>query len=111
LALRLYLSLFNAAARQRHRPGLGQMRASILVIGAYLRGLIGILGHLAAGGSLDELHVGKMALHHRAIIRELLDRRVLRTPPLRPRHLDDPGAQERLRRLSRGVTIFDLLKE
>ncbi|MBN1475285.1 flavohemoglobin expression-modulating QEGLA motif protein [Candidatus Sumerlaeota bacterium] len=77
----------------------------------YLRGLIGILSHLASGGSLDELHVGKMALHHRAIIRELRDRRVLREPPLRPRHLDAPGAQERLRLLSRGLTIFDLLKE
>jgi hypothetical protein len=42
LAMRLYLSLFNAAARQRHRSGLGQMRALILVIGAYLRGLVGL---------------------------------------------------------------------
>jgi uncharacterized protein (TIGR02421 family) len=77
----------------------------------YLRGLIGILSHLATGGSLDELHIGKMALHHRAIIRELLDRRVLHEPPLRPRHLDGPGSKERLRHLSRGLTIFDLLKE
>ncbi|MBN1477480.1 hypothetical protein JXA47_12060 [Candidatus Sumerlaeota bacterium] len=42
LAMRLYLSLFRAAARQRRGVGLGQMRASLLVIGAYLRGLAGL---------------------------------------------------------------------
>jgi uncharacterized protein (TIGR02421 family) len=76
----------------------------------YLRGLIDVLEHLHEGGPLEPLYVGKIGLHHLAIVQELLDRRVLKPPPLRPRHLAQPDALRRLERLRQGLSIFDLLE-
>ena len=74
----------------------------------YLRGIIRILEALAEGISLDVLFVGKLALDHIPLIQDLLDRRVLQPPWVRPRWLDVPGAGERLDRLRAGVSITDL---
>ncbi len=62
----------------------------------YLRGLVEILDYLRGGGQLEPLLVGKLAVDHIPIVRELLLRGVLRPPPLRPRWLDHPLAAERL---------------
>ena len=74
----------------------------------YLRGIIRILEALAEGISLDVLFVGKLALDHIPLIQDLLDRKVLQPPWVRPRWLDVPGARERLDRLRAGVSIADL---
>lgn len=65
----------------------------------YLRGLLGVLDYLAGGGSFEPLLVGKISTRHIPLMRELLMRKVLRPPPLRPRYLDDPAAQARLERI------------
>jgi uncharacterized protein (TIGR02421 family) len=75
----------------------------------YLRGLIELLGYLQSGGLLDLLFVGKFALQHVPIIKELQLRRVLGPPPLRPSYLDDPKALERLERARAGLTLPDLI--
>jgi uncharacterized protein (TIGR02421 family) len=74
----------------------------------YLRGITRILDALAEGSTLEALLVGKLALDHIALVQELLDRGVLVEPWIRPRWLDVPGAQERLRRLRTGVAVTDL---
>ena len=77
----------------------------------YLRGLVGVLNYLREGGALEPLLVGKLGPDHVSIIEELQWRKVLVTPPLRPRYLDDPAAVERLQRLRRGASVLDLVKK
>jgi uncharacterized protein (TIGR02421 family) len=76
----------------------------------YLRGLLRILEYLGSGGSLETLFVGKIAAHHVKMIRELQARNVLVPAPLLPRYLEDRRAKERLERVRRGLSVFDLLE-
>jgi hypothetical protein len=75
----------------------------------YLRGLQTILKYLAAGGDIEPLFVGKMAAEHIPVIKELLFRKVLQSPPLRPRYMNDEEALQRLERVRRGLTVVDLM--
>ena len=75
----------------------------------YLRGLIRLLDHLATGGELARLYLGKLAQKHVPILEELRHRGVLREPPLTPRFLDDPEARARLEVVRRGITLSELI--
>jgi hypothetical protein len=77
----------------------------------YLRGLQTMLRYLERGGELDPLFVGKLAAEHIPIIRELQLRKVLCSPPLRPRYMDVPDAMVRLERIRKGATVLDIAKE
>ncbi len=77
----------------------------------YLRGVIQLLDYLKRGGDLDSLFVGKLALDHVPIMKELQWRRVLRAAPLRPTYLDAPESAERLERVRAGLTVFELIKD
>jgi uncharacterized protein (TIGR02421 family) len=74
----------------------------------YLRGLIDLLAHLRAGGDLDVLWLGKMALADAPLVEELRSRAVLREPALRPNYLDGPAAQARLHRAGAVASLADL---
>jgi uncharacterized protein (TIGR02421 family) len=76
----------------------------------YLRGLREILDYLREGGDLEPLFVGKIAVEHIAIIRELTWRGVLASPPLIPTYMRRPEAQARLAQLRRGDGVLDLLE-
>ncbi|NNE00487.1 MAG: DUF1704 domain-containing protein [Pirellulaceae bacterium] len=75
----------------------------------YLRGLVEILEYLGAGGEIEPLLLGKFAVEHVPIVRELTLCGVLRKPPLRPRYLDSPAALQRLKKIERGTTVIDLI--
>ncbi len=77
----------------------------------YLRGFQRALRYLREGGELRQLFVGKLAVHHIPIIRELQYRNVLREPPLTPRYLRDPAARERLGQICNGHSILDIAQE
>ncbi len=74
----------------------------------YLRGLIDILEYFKNGGELKPLFLGKLALEHLPLLKELQWRKVLRPAPLRPSYLDDPEAVERLKQVRAGMTVFQL---
>ncbi len=78
----------------------------------YLRGLEAILRYVQKGGDLNPLLVGKMAVEHIPIIKELQYRKVLLPVPIVPRYLQDATAIERLERLrgSNG-SVVDLVSE
>ena len=76
----------------------------------YLKGLVEILDYLRDGGEMETLLVGKMAVDHIPIIRELLLRGVLHPPPLRPRWLDHPLAAAQLDKLRAAKTVLDLIE-
>jgi uncharacterized protein (TIGR02421 family) len=74
----------------------------------YLRGLVRLFEHLARGGALERLFVGKIALEDEPLVAELAERRVLVPPPLRPRFLDTEIARKRLREIRDGLTVREL---
>lgn len=69
----------------------------------YLRGFLGVLGHLSRGGTLDLLWLGKLSLEDLPLVGELADRGALQEPKLLPRYLDDPATSARLQRAA-GLT-------
>jgi uncharacterized protein (TIGR02421 family) len=77
----------------------------------YLRGLVELVDHLAAGGDLDTLLLGKMPLTAAPLVGELRDRGVLHDPLLRPRYLDDPRARRRLAGLADVQSPIELIGE
>ena len=62
----------------------------------YLRGLLNLISHLNAGGTLDLLWLGKLALSELPQVEELLNRGALHGPRLVPRYLDEPATSTRL---------------
>lgn len=62
----------------------------------YLRGLVELLEHLAGGGSLDLLWLGKYSLQDLPLVESLDAAGVLSPPRLLPRWLDDPATAGRL---------------
>ncbi len=74
----------------------------------YLRGLVRLFDHLARGGSLTRMLVGKITLDDESLVGELVERDVLREPPLRPRFLEDEQGRRRLAAIRGGITVRDL---
>ncbi len=74
----------------------------------YLRGLLQVLDHVARGGALAPLLVGKLAFEQIALVEELIRREVLRPAPLQPRWLALPGADARILRARAGLRPLDL---
>lgn len=78
----------------------------------YLRGLQAILAYVQKCGDLNPLLVGKMAVEHIPVIKELQYRKVLKPAALVPRYMQDAAAIERLDRL-RGTngSVMDLVSQ
>lgn len=73
----------------------------------YLRGLMQVSDHLAGGGDIELLYLGKIALDHVPSVQELFHRQVVRPPVFLPRFLRDEAVQERLNALKRGKGVLD----
>ena len=76
----------------------------------YLRGLVEIVEHLAGGGDLDLLWLGKVSLDDLPLIDDLHERGVLTGPKLLPRYLHDPGTQARLRHTATLTDVADMIE-
>lgn len=76
----------------------------------YLRGLVRLLKYLEEGGDVVPLLVGKIAADHVPVIRELQWRKVLHSEPLRPRYLDFPETEEKLKKLRNGYSVLNLIE-
>ena len=78
----------------------------------YLRGLVAILSYIKKDGDLRPLLVGKMAVEHIPIIKELQYRKVLQAAPITPRYLQEPASLQRLEALrGSNMTVVDLVSE
>ena len=75
----------------------------------YLRGLRSVIAHLASGGRLDVLWLGKMSLADVPHIEDLRNRRVLAEPLLVPRYLAEPDVQQRLSGITTSTTALDMI--
>jgi uncharacterized protein (TIGR02421 family) len=75
----------------------------------YLRGLVRVLDHLGAGGALEPLFVGKIAIRHLPAVEELGRRGIVAPAALSPRWLERDEARARLARLAAGLSPLDLI--
>ena len=96
------VSAFTIAARVFRSGGLTKDAI-------YLRGLIDLMSHLSAGGNLEVLWLGKMGLADAPLVEQLMTRGLLHEPVLRPRYIDDPAAQARLRQAGAVASLVDLI--
>lgn len=72
----------------------------------YLRGLLALVDHLAGGGELTSLLVGKLSLDDLPVVDDLLERGVLRPPRLLPGYLD--GAAARIQQVREATDLVEL---
>ena len=75
----------------------------------YLRGLLEVLAHLRAKGSLDPFWMGKISAEHFPAMQELSARGLLRPPPIGPAFLSHPEAERRLAAARAATSPVDLL--
>lgn len=92
---------FNLALRVYRGGGLAKDAV-------YLRGLLEVLSHLQAGGSLDPFWMGKIAAAHFGVMQELSTRGLLKAPRLLPQFLLAPQAAERLKSARAGITPIQM---
>jgi len=62
----------------------------------YLRGLVDLLQHLASGGTLERLWLGKFSLTDLPLVDDLANRGILNPPLVIPRYLGDEAMAARL---------------
>lgn len=77
----------------------------------YLRGIIGLLDYLAGGGELEPLFLGKLPLSSVPLLPHLESLGLIRAVPLRPRWVDEPGAQPKIKAARNGLSVVDLTNE
>ncbi|MFC8683138.1 tyrosine/phenylalanine carboxypeptidase domain-containing protein [Microbacterium ureisolvens] len=75
----------------------------------YLRGLLALLGHVAAGGRLDLLFLGKFALEDLPLVEDLAERGLLTRARIMPRYLSQPEATKRLRHAADADDLVSLV--
>lgn len=76
----------------------------------YLKGLVKLMDYLKNKGEIEPLFVGKVAIEHVPIIKELQLRKVLHPMPLRPRYLEEEHTKLKLNQLRRGMSVLELIK-
>ena len=77
----------------------------------YLRGLTDILDHVAAGGRLDLMWLGKFSLHDLPLVEDLWNRGILQEPRVCPHYLSDPEAEPRIQRAAHAESLIDIFQE
>ena len=77
----------------------------------YLRGLVQLLEYLSNGGDLKELFVGKIALEHVPVIRDLQWRKVLKNVPLQPNYLNNEEVRRKISNLYKIKSVVELIKK
>lgn len=77
----------------------------------YLRGLVRLMEYLRNGGDMEMLFIGKIADKHVSVIKELMDRQVLKSIPLLPRYMQDEECLKRLQKVRDGLTLAELITD
>lgn len=75
----------------------------------YLRGLLDLLTHVRAGGSLDHLFLGKFALRDLPLVDDLHARGLLAPARIMPRYLSDPASTDRIQAAAHADELLELV--
>lgn len=78
----------------------------------YLRGIHDLMVYLGNGGELEVLFMGKIALHHAPMIKELQHREILLPPVFWPRYLENSQTKQRLQAIRSGnINLLKICEE
>ena len=75
----------------------------------YLRGLLALLEHVAHGGALDLLFLGKFSLEDLPLVQDLADRGLLAPARLIPRYLSEAESADRIHHAARTSDLVSLV--
>jgi uncharacterized protein (TIGR02421 family) len=75
----------------------------------YLRGVLTLLEHVAGGGELDLLFLGKFSFEDLPLVEDLERRGLLSPARILPRYLSEPAATERLQDAARASDLVTLV--
>lgn len=75
----------------------------------YLRGLVQLRTYLMQGGDFDILLSGKFALSHVPLIKQLMDRKILKPAQLKPRYYESENFKMHLKKLREGIALPNLV--
>jgi hypothetical protein len=75
----------------------------------YLRGVLALLHHVAAGGVLDMFFLGKFSLEDLPLVEDLMRRGLLARARVTPRYLSEPAAAGRLEHAARVEDLVTLV--
>jgi len=75
----------------------------------YLRGLLALLAHVAAGGALDLFFLGKFSIEDLPLVENLAGRGLLAPPRVLPRYLSEPAAAARLQKAAHAEDLVTLV--
>lgn len=78
--------------------------------GVYLRGLLDVLAHVAAGHSLEPLWLGKLSLPALPLMIELWERGALEDPALTPSFFERPDVTDRIDCCTPETVALDLVR-
>ena len=74
----------------------------------YLKGLVELRQYLIEGGDLDCLLAGKFAIKHIEVINELTERGILKPPAIKPRYMELPDYESKIKKIREGIPIYKL---
>ncbi|HMO19744.1 MAG TPA: DUF1704 domain-containing protein [Candidatus Melainabacteria bacterium] len=77
----------------------------------YVRGIGELLDYLRGGGKLESLLLGKFAVEHVPLVQELMARKILVPPPIRPGYFDSPHMALIMEKIHSGQTLFQILRD
>jgi uncharacterized protein (TIGR02421 family) len=75
----------------------------------YLRGISRVLEFVSQNKTIEPLLVGKLSLDDVPLVEELIERKILQPPWIRPRWTEGHDARERLGRAYEGMRVRDLI--
>ncbi|HLS31348.1 MAG TPA: tyrosine/phenylalanine carboxypeptidase domain-containing protein [Flavobacteriaceae bacterium] len=76
----------------------------------YLRGLVHLREYLQNGGELEELLAGKYALEQVPLIKELIQREILKPLTIKPRYMSDKNFDQRMNDFKDGISFSKMIK-
>ena len=77
----------------------------------YLKGFVQLRHYLNTGGDLETLLAGKFALHHINIIKELIERKVLIPPAIKPRYLEMDCYKDQMKQITAGTYLAQMINK
>lgn len=75
----------------------------------YLKGMVELKKHIEDGGDIESLLIGKFALKHLPIIKELRERKVLKKTSLLPRYLNTEATKKRIIKIREGISLSQMI--
>lgn len=76
----------------------------------YLKGLLELTDFIKAGGDPAPLLLGKFALKHLNVIKDLTEREILKPAALKPRYMESEDYEQKLTKIREGLSLSQLIR-